>query len=162
MRKYIENTGANTLFVGGQMIPPGEGRLVDVADEPVPELAEKKTPSLDERVQEILAGNVTSVLAELPTFSNEALDRAVELEKAGAARKGVLNGIAAEQISRADAKLQAEQTAARAQALEAAQAALMAAKAALDAEGDTDKHPALQAAVDEAQAKVTALSDDQA
>lgn len=158
MRKYIENTGPNTMFVGGQMIPPGEGRLVEVADEPVKEVPEDKGPSLDDRVREILLGNVASVLAELPTFSHEALDRAIELEKADGKRKGVLNGIAAEQISRADAKLQAEQAAQRAEELALAVTDLNAATAALDAEGDTDKHPALQAAVDEAKARVEALS----
>lgn len=161
MRKYIENPGSNTMFAGGQMIPPGEGRLVEVPDEPVKEVAEEKGASLDELVQQILLGNVQAVLAELPTFSHEALDRAIELEKAGDNRKGVLNGIAAEQMDRADAKLAAEQTAQRTQQLEAAQADLAQATAALDAEGDTDKHPALQSAVDEAKARVAALSEAQ-
>ena len=29
--KYIENTTANNLFVGGKMIPPGEGRDIDTS-----------------------------------------------------------------------------------------------------------------------------------
>lgn len=158
MRKYIDNPGPNTLYAGGQMIPPGEGRMVDVADEPVKEVPEDKGPSLDDRVREILLGNVASVLAELPTFSHEALERALELEKDGGNRKGVLNGIAAEQISRANAKLDAEQAAQRAEELALALTDLRTATEALDAEGDTDKHPALQAAVDEAKARVEALT----
>lgn len=158
MRTYIENPGPNTMFAGGQMIPPGEGRLVEVADEPAAELPEDNGPSLDDRVREILAGNVPSVLAELPTFSHEALERAAELEKDGGKRKGVLNGIADEQISRADAKLQAEQEAQREEQLALAMTELRLATEALDAEGDTDKHPALQAAVDEAKARVEALT----
>lgn len=161
MQKVFHNPGANTMYVGSTMIPPGETRMVEVPDAPVEKLPEDNGPSLDDRVKEILAGNVTSVLAELPTFSHEALERAAELEKAGANRKGVLTGVANEQLARADAKLQAEADADRAKALETAQSDLVAAKAALDGEADTDKHPALQAAVDEAQARVTALSEAQ-
>ncbi len=162
MQKYVENTTENTMFVGSQMIPPGEGRTVEVPDEPTGEKTEEPAPSLDDRIKVILGGNVPGVLAELPTFSQEALDRAALLEKDGGNRKGVLNGIDAELLTRANARLQAEQDADRARQLEAAQAALATAKAALDAEADTDKHPDLEAAVKAAQATVDALTADQA
>ncbi|MES1977300.1 MAG: hypothetical protein V4451_04645 [Pseudomonadota bacterium] len=162
MKKHVTNTSSNCMFVGSTMIPPGESRTVEVPDEVAAPVVANGEPSLDDRLKIILAGNVASVLAELPTLTQEALDRAVLLEKDGGNRKGVLNGIDAELLTRANARLEAEQVAERARQLEAAQAALATAKAALDAETDPGKHPELETAVTSAQATVDALTADQA
>lgn len=110
--KYIENTGRNVMFVGGKLIPPGEGREVDelllppeLQDSPVV-VAATADPSVAQRVAELLKGNVKTVVAELVALTGEALDLVETIEGgADAPRKGVLAAVKAERLRRASEKL---------------------------------------------------------
>lgn len=105
MKKYVENRTANTLYVGGCAIAPGEGREVDVPSD-APAVAVTDEPDPDAPLHELLAGNVSAVKAALPELSAEALTRLAELEQDhGKNRVGVLTAIADAQIALADAKL---------------------------------------------------------
>lgn len=113
--KYIENTTASPLFVGGKLIPPGEGRDIDVAllppeHQPGPAAPlEQAEPTLADLVEALRAQAVKAIAAELPGLTNEALDL-LEQAEAGqkSPRKGVHDAIAAERLRRASAQLQAE------------------------------------------------------
>lgn len=106
--KYIENPGRDTIYVGGKMIPPGEGRDVDVQFLP-PELKDPETttttaePSLADLLTELLGKSVKAITAELPTVTHEALDLLADLEgQAEAPRTSLLGAIKAEQLRRAN------------------------------------------------------------
>ena len=114
--KYIENTGTNVMYVGGKLIPPGEGREVDellVPPElrdpaPLPAAAEV-SPNVAELVAELLRGNVKSIKAQIEGLSGEALDLVTTIEGgAEAPRKTVLEAVEAERIRRASQKLDGE------------------------------------------------------
>lgn len=110
--KYVENTGRNVMFVGGKLIPPGEGREVDelllppeLQDSPVA-VAAAADPSVAQLVAELLKGNVKTVVAELVALTGEALDLVETIEGgAEAPRKGVLAAVKAERLRRASEKL---------------------------------------------------------
>lgn len=105
MKQYIENTTANTLYVGGCAIAPGEGREVDMP-EAGPVVAPSEEPDADALLHELLAGNVAAVAGALADLSVETLARLAELEaQAEKPRKGVLTALADERIKRADAAL---------------------------------------------------------
>lgn len=114
--QYIENTGTDVMFVGGRMIPPGEGRHIEVAttapelsDAPAAPVAEEG-PSLAQLVADMLKGNVKSVVDQLPELTGEALDLVVTLENADSTpRKSLLAAVEAEQLRRANARLEEEQ-----------------------------------------------------
>ncbi|MDP1886652.1 hypothetical protein [Polaromonas sp.] len=159
MQRYVENKTPNTMYVGNSSIPPGEGRMVEVADVISQPEALPHVPSVDELVAELLKGTVAKVSEALAGLTHEALDRAELLERDGANRTTLLAAIGAEKLQRSNAALEAQAQADRAEQLALAVTDLNAAQAALDAEGDTDKHPALEAAVAEARARVAALSD---
>ncbi len=114
--QYIENTGTDVMFVGGKMIPPGEGRHIEVATT-APELsgetaapAAEEGPSLAQLVAEMLKGNVKSVVAQLAELTGEALDLVVTIENADSTpRKSLLDAVAAEQLRRANVRLEEEQ-----------------------------------------------------
>jgi hypothetical protein len=122
--QYIENTGRNVMFVGGKLIPPGEGRHIDVADT-APELSDARPapvaaagPTLAQLIADMLKGNVKSVAAHLPQLTGEALDLVVTIEGAdGTPRKSLLDAVAAEQLKRANARLDADQAQAEFEAL---------------------------------------------
>lgn len=158
MKKFVENTTNSPMYVGGVMIPPGEGVMVEVPDEHVA-LAPPPTSTLAEQVALLLKDPVKTIAATLEGLSDDALAMMSALE-GGAAnpRSTLLTAIGQEQIRRGDAALQAQQDSDRAEQLAQAITDLNAATAALDAEGDTDKHPAMEAAVSEARARVEALS----
>jgi hypothetical protein len=108
--KYIENLGSETIFVGGKMIPPGEGREIDELllppehrDAPAPQV--DTPPSLDELLGKELDKSVKDLEATLGGLTQEALDRMGELEAEGKQRKTLLEAIAAEKVKRADAAL---------------------------------------------------------
>lgn len=113
--QYIENTGRDVMFVGGKLIPPGEGRHIEVATS-APELSEapaalvaEEGPSLAQLVAEMLKGNVKSVVAQLPELTGEALDLVLTIENADPTpRKSLLDAVAAEQIRRANVRLEEE------------------------------------------------------
>lgn len=158
MQRYVENNTPNTMYVGNAAIPPGEGRIVEVADAVKAPEPPEAGPSVDELVTELLKGTVAKVTEALPGLTHEALDRAELLERDGANRTTLLTAIGAEKLKRSNAALDAQAQADRAEQLAQAVTDLNAAQTALDAEGDTDKHPALEAAVNEARARVEALS----
>jgi hypothetical protein len=116
--KYIENTGASPIFVGGKLIPPNDGRDIDVAllppehrDAPAPAGAQD-APSLADLVAQLQAKTVKVIAAELPQLTHEALDLLAEAESAtGKPRAGVLAAIEAERLRRANERLQAENNA---------------------------------------------------
>lgn len=166
--KYIENTTGSPLYVGGRMIPPGEGRDIDLRFLP-PEHRDLETESaepteltLDQLLEALRLKAVKAIVEELPGFKQEALERLYELESlAEAPRKTLLSAIDVEKMRRANAVLEAEETEKRARALQEATERLTAAKQALDGEADVAKHPDLETAVAEAQASVDALTPAQ-
>jgi hypothetical protein len=122
--KYIENTGRNVLFVGGKMIPPGEGREVDERllppelRDPAPEPAAPAEPSIAQLLVELLKGSVKVVVAKLPELSGDALAMVEAIEAGdGTPRKTVLEAVRAEQLRRAESAMEAD---AKAKADEAA------------------------------------------
>jgi hypothetical protein len=109
-RKYVENTTNSPMWVSGVMIPPGEGREVMVPDEAsvLTDVVED-APDLDAPLRELLAGNVSVVVAGLDGLSEATLTRLQELENATEKpRKGVLNALADKLIAIADDKLKGE------------------------------------------------------
>jgi hypothetical protein len=158
MKKYFENTSNSPMYVHGTMVPPGEGVLVDMPgnDEAA---APAAAPTLAEQVALLLMASVANILKDLAHLSDDTLVMLATLEgQAETPRKTLLAAIGTEQIKRSDAVLEAAKNAAQAKALEDAQAELAGAIAALDTSVDTDDHPALEADVAAARAKVAALS----
>ena len=108
--KYIENPSRDVKFVGGIMIPPGEGRHIDESVLP-PELGEKEgvaaeaapaQPSLAEVIAKLLKGSVKTVVAALPSLTGEALDLVETIESSdGTPRATLLTAVAAERLKRA-------------------------------------------------------------
>ena len=108
-KKYQENTTASPMWVNGVLIPPGEGREVDMPDE-APAL-EEPMPEVDpdEALRELLSGNVGNVKAGLTGLSEATLQRLQVLEGQDATpRKGVLEALGDALIAIADAKLKGE------------------------------------------------------
>lgn len=163
-QRYFENKGNSPMYVGNTMIPPGEGKVVEVpvaADaEPPPQ---DTGPSLAEQIGELLDLSIPKIAEQLPELSLEALDLMEDQERAGKTRKGVMDAIAAERLRRADEKLAAEEAAKASEALEDARRELLQARVALTnlPPGTPDaEREAAQGRVDEAQAKVDALADE--
>lgn len=109
--RHVFNDTAAAIFVGGKMIPPGDGRDVDDAGlPPLEEGGDQKPndpekPDPDANLREILAGNVKGVIATLEGSSDETLDGLARLEnEREQPRKGVLSAIAELQLQRAQAK----------------------------------------------------------
>lgn len=105
--KHITNDGTEIIYVGGKMIPPGEGRDIDETMLPpehrdAPAQDEAKKPSLDELLAEELKKSVKELVDGLGGMTQEALDRLEALEREGKARKSLLEALAAEKIARAD------------------------------------------------------------
>lgn len=111
--KHIRNEGASPIYVGGKMIPPGEGRDFDERDLP-PELRDAplpapqhSAPSLDDELGELLKEPAKEIVARLSALTNEALERLAEMERGQKApRKRLLEALADEALRRADAALQ--------------------------------------------------------
>jgi hypothetical protein len=160
MLKFIENKGTSPMYVGNTMIPPGEGKTVEVTPpHSAVAAAAPQGPNLVELMAQLLDKPLAQILPALPGMTNEGLDLAESQEAAGKRRKTLVEAIQAERIERANAKLQAEQDAAAAKALEAARAELLAAGVALaNLPEDSPERAAAQARVQEAQAKVDALA----
>lgn len=121
-KRFVFNNGDTAKFVGGVMIPPGDGRDVDEMFLE-PENPEKAlTPEEDgtddatarlkalENLREVLAGSVKNVSTQLPDFSEETLGQLAELEAEGANRSSLLTAIAAEKLKRAQARAGGEPT----------------------------------------------------
>lgn len=162
VKKYIENDTAHTIYVSGLSIAPGEGREVDVPDQ-LAEAAAPAEPTIADQVALLLKASVGKITESLDALNGDTLDMMAELEgMADKPRSTLLAAIGAEKLKRSNATLEAQTETERAQQLDQATIDLQTAQTALDVEGDTDKHPALEAAVSEARARVEALSDPQA
>lgn len=105
--QFFVNETAHTMFLGGLMIAPGEGRDVPVMFLPASQQPEAETasppsePNLDELLAELLAKPVKQLVTQLPELTHEALARLDELESATATpRKTLLAAVAAEQLRR--------------------------------------------------------------
>ena len=112
--KHIENNTPNTIYVGGKMIAPGEGRDIDERDLPpelrdAPVVVEPAGPSLDDELAALLKESVKEIKDLLPGLTHEGLDRLAELERGHEhPRKTLLEAIADEVIRRADEALEGE------------------------------------------------------
>lgn len=110
--KYIENTTANPLFVGGKMIPPGEGRDIDASLLP-PEHQDAYTdpveapgPTLTEQIAAMLLLSVKEITVELPSLTQEGLDLLAQAEQESKTpRKSMLAALEAERLRRASAAM---------------------------------------------------------
>jgi hypothetical protein len=116
--QFYVNETAHTQFVGGRMIPPGEGRDVPLmylpaTHRPEPEAPVLHTePSLDELLADLLRLGVKNIVVQLPGLTNEAIDRLEALEREATApavpRKTLLEAVGAERLKRAAATFQDE------------------------------------------------------
>lgn len=113
-KKYIENTTGQVMYVGGKMIPPGEGREIDEAqlpaehrDAPAALVEEPVLDGLtDADLLELLEGNVDQVTSALDGLDAEALIRLAALEaERSHPRVTIERAIEAERLKRADAAL---------------------------------------------------------
>lgn len=162
-KKFIENTGTATIFVGGTMIAPGEGRDIDEMflppEQRTPLVAEEAAPapSQDELLEQLRAKAIAAITPELQTLKNEALERLAELEGAQPKpRSTLLSQIEAERLRRANETLEAEQEAHRLAALGLAEQRVKTAEAVLSAATD-DTRAAADAELAEARAALAAL-----
>lgn len=158
MKQFFENKTNSPMYVSGTMVPPGEGMMVEVPGNPL-QVTEAAPPTLGEAIALMLKKSVAECVKGLSELSDDGLEMMLVLESgAEKPRSTLIAALTQEQMARANAKIEAEQAAQRAEQLATAMTDLRLATEALDAEGDTDKHPALQAAVDEAKARVETLS----
>lgn len=114
-KKYIENDTDHTIYVGGKMIPPGEGREIDEAllpaehrDAPVAvaEEPDQGDGMTEADLLELLEGNVDQVTAALGDMDAEALIRLAALEaERSHPRVTIERAIEAERLKRANEAL---------------------------------------------------------
>jgi len=106
-RIAVENKTKMPLYVGSNIVPPGEIR--DFPESQVPHhlrpapVAEAAPQAPADPLAELLKGNVASVVAALPDLTDADVERLGELEQQGQARKGVLSAVAEELLVRAEA-----------------------------------------------------------
>lgn len=123
--KYIHNSTAEVIYVGGKMIAPGEGRDIEMDQLPAehqdaPAEAAPDAPSLDDDLQELRAASVKAISEKLSALTQEGLERLGELEAAAdAPRKTLIEAIEAEKMDRAEALLDGEKAAMEMAAFEA-------------------------------------------
>jgi hypothetical protein len=160
VQKYFENPGKSPMYVGNTMIPPGEGKLVEVPHEaPLPQEGEPQGPNLVELTATLLDKPLAQILPDLPGMTHEALDLAESQEADGKNRKTLISAIQAERIARADAKLYDEQKRAAIDILIAGRNELLAARLQLEQwPADAPEREAAEALVAECQAKVDKLA----
>lgn len=107
MSHVVTNDGDSPMYVGGQMIPPGETKVIEDGDAP-PEFRAPAPPVEEEPAKDTLAEiagfKADLILPLLADLSDEDLARLQGLESEGKARKTVLEGIAAEGLKRAQVK----------------------------------------------------------
>lgn len=160
VQRYIENTGRSPMYVGNTMIPPGEGKLVEVPDDSQPAPADTGGPSLAEEIGKLLDQSVAKIVEQLPELKHEALDLLEAQEQGGKTRKTLLEAVGAERLRRAAEQLEADQAAKRDEQIKAAEDALLRARVAqtnLPPDASEADRQAAEAAVAEAQAQLDAL-----
>ena len=167
-KKFIENTGTATIFVGGTMIAPGEGRDIDEMflppEQRTPLATEEVPPALsqDELLEQLRAKAISAITPELQGLKNEALERLAELEGAQQKpRSTLLSQIEAERMRRANEALEAEQEAHRLAALGLAEQRVKTSEAVLATATDENR-AAAEADLAEARAGLAALLGDAA
>lgn len=109
-KQYVENTTDSPLWVGGRLIPPGEGREVEIAEDAPPPVEDAPVDP-DAALHELLEGNVAAVTAGLEGLGIDTLKRLQELEQeadTGKNRKGVLEALANAIIKLADEALKSD------------------------------------------------------
>lgn len=149
--KHIHNPGQNIMFVGGKMIPPGEGRDIDERDLPSEHrdqtaAAVDLLPSLDEQLAELLHKPLKELIGGLGGMTQEALERLEALEgESKKSRKTLLEAIAAEKMARADEAMQNEQLA---EEMKKPVADLIAGLGAMEVD-ELDRMAALEGAADQ-------------
>lgn len=107
----VTNNTAMPLYVGSNLVPPGETR--DFPESQVPphlRPAEEATPEEETQTDplaELLAGSVKDIAEQIGDLSDEDLARLGDLEqlKGDTARKTLLSAIAEETLKRAEAAL---------------------------------------------------------
>lgn len=116
MKIPVTNSTAGTIWVGGQMIPPGETRHFEEHQVPRHFRPAPKKPKSEENAGEdpaairtreltqVLNANVTAVRDYLPKLSDADIEELAALEEAGKQRKGVLEALAEEALNRASKK----------------------------------------------------------
>jgi hypothetical protein len=160
VQRYIENTGRSPMYVGNTMIPPGEGKLVDVPDDTPAADPEPAGPNLAAQIAELLDLSVAKIVEQLPQLTHEALDLLETQEQGGKTRKTLLEAVAEERLRRSAQQLEAEQAERRAEQLKDAEQALLQARVAqanLPPDAPEADRQAGETAVAEAQAAVDAL-----
>ena len=113
--KYIENTTRESIFVGGKLIAPGDGRDIDISllppehhDAPVAELP-PGAPDLAALVAELRAKPVKEIVAGLESLTQEGLELLTQAEKeAEKPRTSLLAALQAEALRRADVAMTAQ------------------------------------------------------
>ena len=110
--RYVANNTDQAIFVGGKMIPPGDGREVD--EDGLPPLEDevaKKEPELpdpDANLRELLTASVKNIVPALADLGDETLASLARIEGESATpRKGVLSAIGELQLLRAQVKTDA-------------------------------------------------------
>lgn len=101
----VHNDGADIRWVGAVMIPPGETRLIPAHQVPAhlrPQAPPAPAPARSDPVLELLDGPVRDVLAALPGLDDDVLATLRQAEIDGKTRKSLLEGIAAEELRRAE------------------------------------------------------------
>ena len=116
--QFYVNETEHTQFVGGRMIPPGEGRDVPLMYLPATHRPEpvavvvQASPSLDVLLADLLTLSVKNIVLQLPELTHEALDRLEALEREMPAphvtRKTLIEAIGVERLKRAADTFQAE------------------------------------------------------
>lgn len=166
-KRAFENTTDRAMYVGGKLLQPGETREFAAHELPgelkQPAAVEATPePTLAELMLDLLGNSVTSITAALPKLNREKLLLLQQLEGEGQKRVTLLRAIDAQLLSAANAELEAQKGVEQRAALVVAHNDLIAAKKALDDSGDTHEHPALEAAVAAAKARIDALTGGQA
>lgn len=112
-KRFVSNNTASPIFVGGLMIPPGDGRDVDEIylepeDQQQETLAETDPHAA---LRELQKKSVKDITAQLPELSDEDLITLEAIEgEDGKSRSTLLAAIAEVQLQRAQAKSGGEPT----------------------------------------------------
>lgn len=109
-RITVHNPTAMPIYVGSNMVPPGETR--DFPESTVPphlrpqdDAAPADAPAASDPLADLLGGTVKAIVAALPTLPNENIARLEALESAAESpRKGLMAALAEEKLKRAAAQ----------------------------------------------------------
>lgn len=105
----VSNNTAMPMYVAGMMIPPGETRHFDPEQVPVhlrpAPVAEPKEETQFDPIEELRAGTVKEIVAQIPELADDVLEALGAAEQSDKnPRTSLLSAIAEEQLTRAEAK----------------------------------------------------------